>query len=435
VAHNYRYMKESFKEKKMITWAKDLFPYNRSLLGSGNLKTLSYLKKINKNLKILKFLSGKKVFDWIIPKEWIVKEAYFKSKKGKKYCDFKKNNLNLVQYSTSIETLLDKKNLIKKIHSIQSQPDSIPYITSYYKKNWGFCMKDKEKKKLPEGKYKVVIKTEFKKSSLVIGELFLKGRTKKEIFFSTNICHPSMANNELSGPVLSSYLYAYIAKNYKKTKYSYRFVFIPETIGSIAYIQKNLKLMKRNILCGFTLSCVGDERVYSQIKSPHGNNLADQALAASLNGKNKIKTYSYLSRGSDERQYCSPRVNLPICGFTRSKYGTYPEYHTSKDDFKVVTEKGLIGSFEVLKDVVDSFELCLYPKTKIICEPFLSKRDLMPSVRDKKMYKNKQQLIISNLIAYSDGKRSIFELSNILNIPLKETVENLRILKIKNLIT
>ena len=281
---------------------------------------------------------------------------------------------------------------------------------------------------LPQGNYFINIDTSFKKGSLAAGEIFIKGKSKKEIFFSTNICHPSMANNELSGPVLSLYLSEYINNNYKKTNYSYRFIFIPETIGSISYIHKNLKNMKKNIQCGFVLSCVGDNRCYSHIKSPTGKNLADKAIQSSFIGKKKLKIYDFKDRGSDERQYCSPNVDLPFCGFSRSKYGTYPEYHTSEDNFRVVTNEGLKNSFIILKDIVDSLETSLYPKTKIVCEPFLSKRNLMPSMRDKEMYKNKNQFILSNLIAYSNGKNSIFDLAILLNTPLEEVCKFLKIL-------
>lgn len=421
-------MKKNFKTEIMLKWAKDMFFFNRSLLGKGNLKTLRYLKKINNKLKIIKFKSKKKVFDWVIPDEWIVNSAYFKSSKGKKYCDYDKNNLNLVQYSSKFIGTLKKKDLLNKIHSIPSQPNATPYITSYYKKNWGFCMPHKKKINLPQGNYFINIDTSFKKGSLVAGEIFIKGKSKKEIFFSTNICHPSMANNELSGPVLSLYLSEYINNNYKKTNYSYRFIFIPETIGSISYIHKNLKNMKKNILCGFVLSCVGDNRCYSHIKSPTGKNLADKAIQSSFIGKKKLKIYDFKDRGSDERQYCSPNVDLPFCGFSRSKYGTYPEYHTSEDNFRVVTNEGLKNSFIILKDIVDSLETSLYPKTKIVCEPFLSKRNLMPSMRDKEMYKNKNQFILSNLIAYSNGINSIFDLAILLNIPLQEVCKILKIL-------
>ena len=226
-----------------------------------------------------------------------------------------------------------------------------------------------------------------------------------------------MANNELSGPVLASALLKYIQDNYKKTYYSYRFLFTPETIGSIAYLSKNYKKMKKRILAGFTLSCVGDERSYSHVLSPKYN-LADKALSSALLGLNNVKTFSFIHRGSDERQYCSPRIKLPVCGFCRTKYGEYPEYHTSQDNFKVVTEKGLQGSFNVMKNIIDSFEVGLFPETNILGEPQLGKRELYNDAK-----KNRKRL---NIFAYSDGKTNIFDLCKKINIPLEELLLDIK---------
>ena len=332
-------MKNNIKKYPMLKWAKDLFPLCRSLTGDGTTLTLKYFKRINNSFKVIKFKSGTKVFDWVIPKVWNIRNAYLEHDSKKKYAEFKKCNLHVVGYSYPINKKLKKKELLKNIFTQKDQPDSIPYVTSYYKKNWGFCLSENQKKKLPNGTYTAFIDSDLKNGTMEIMHSKFKGKTNKEIFFSSYVCHPSMANNELSGPVLLNALMKYVKDFYPKHNYSYRFVLLPETIGSIAYLSRFKNIMKKNIICGFNLSCVGDSRAYSLIHSPTENTLADNALKSALIGIKNSKYYSFLDRGSDERQYCSPKINLPLCGFSRSK--NYPEYHTNKDDFKVVTEKGL----------------------------------------------------------------------------------------------
>ena len=411
----------------MIKWAKDLFPICRSLIGEGNRKTIKYFKKINPEFKVLKFKSGSKVFDWKIPNEWVIKDSYLEHESGKRFAEFKKSNLHVVNYSQPINKIFERNKILNKIFTEKSMPDAIPYVTSYYNKDWGFCLSENEKNELPQGKYKAYINSGFKKSFLEVAEAVINGKSKKEILFSSYICHPSMANNELSGPVLLNALLLYLKKNYKKTNYTYRFVLLPETIGSIAYISKKLKILKQRMISGYVLTCVGDERCYSMVNTPKENTLADFSLNSALIGLNNVKKYSFLHRGSDERQYCSPGVDLPVCSFLKSK--TYPEYHTSKDDFNLVTEKGLKDSFEVMKNIIDAFETGLYPKFKNYCEPQLGRRNLYTVKFSKKDIYKEELYIRKNLLAYSDGKRSIFEISNILQVPLRNLLAQYKILK------
>jgi aminopeptidase-like protein len=416
----------------MIEWAKDLFPLNRSLTGEGTSKTLKYFKKIHNDFKILKFKSGTKVFDWIIPDVWNIENSYiYHLKTKKKFAEFKKNNLHIVGYSYPVNKTLDKKELLKYIYTQKNQPDSIPYVTSYYKKRWGLCMSENEKKKLPSGKYKVFIDSNLKKGHMEMAHLTLKGQSKKEIFFSSYVCHPSMANNELSGPVVLNALVKYIKLKFPKRKYTYKFVLLPETIGSIAYLSRFKNQLKKNVICGFNITCVGDERGFSYVKTPDENSLADQAISASLFGKKNLKAYSFLYRGSDERQYCSPGIDLPVCCFSKSKY--YKEYHTSRDNFDVVTQKGLEDSLKVMTDIVDAFEIGLYPRCTTLCEPNLGKRNLYPTISHKDAYSEKV-FLRKNFIAYSNGKRNIFEIANILKSNIKDLINEYKILKNKRLL-
>lgn len=410
----------------MYSWMKDLFPYCRSITGNGIKNSLRYFEKINPEFKRLKFKTGKKVFDWTIPEEWNVKDAYVEHESGKKFAKFKENNLNLVGYSEPVNFTLEKKKLIKKIHTLKQQPNSIPYVTSYYNRDWGFCMSEKNKRKLPNGKYRVFIDSELKKGSLELSHAIIKGKLNQEIFFSSYLCHPSMANNELSGPVVLNKLLQFIKKRFKKTNYTYRFVLLPETIGSISYLSKYKNFLKKNVICGYNLTCLGDKGNFSFIKSRNGNTLADSAIESSLRDYKKYNKYSYLYRSSDERQYCSPGIDLPLCSFSRSL--NYKEYHTDKDNLKIVSQKNLEESLEVLKNIIIAFELGLFPKTKIFCEPNMGKRGLYPLISKKNTHNNELELRM-NIISYSDGSKSIFDIANLLKQPLSKVIKEYKNLK------
>ena len=406
------------KNNRIYNLCKKLWPINRSLTGEGNLETLKILKQIHNKLKIKNINSGKKVFDWKIPNEWNAYEAWIKNSHGKKILDFKKNNLHLVSYSEKIHKKISLEQLKKNLHFIKDQPEAIPYVTSYYKKNWGFCMSYNEIKKLKKGNYEVFINSSIKKTKLIYGEILIKGKYKKEIFLSTYICHPSMANNELSGPAVTINLAKWISQ--KKRKYSYRIIFIPETIGSIGYINKNFKILKKNVIGGFNITCVGDNRNYSFLPSRNGQTLSDKVGLQTIKKYSKnFKKYTWLSRGGDERQYCSPGVDLPIATLMRSKYGTYKEYHTSLDNLKkVVTPKGLQGGYSMLRDAINTIEKNKYYITTLLCEPHMSKRNLYPSI-GKKKHVSKFTKTMMNVITYCDGKHSINDISYMLKIKEK----------------
>ena len=427
-------MKSKAKNNKlsMYDWMKDLFPICRSITGEGIRKSLKYFEKINPELKRIKFKSGKKVFDWVIPDEWNIKNAYIEHESGKKFANFKKNNLHVVGYSQPVNHTIKKEKLLKKIHTLKYQPDSVPYVTSYYNRDWGFCMSEKNKKKLPKGKFRVFIDSKFKKGSLDLSHAIIKGKSSKEFFFSSYLCHPSMANNELSGPVVLNELLRFIKKKFIKTNYTYRFVLLPETIGSISYLSKYKKVLKKNVICGYNLTCLGDKGNFSFIESRKKNTLADHAIEASLRDFKKYNRYSYLLRVSDERQYCSPGVDLPLCSFLRSI--NFKEYHTNKDNLTIVSQKKLQESFEVLKNIVIAAEFGLYPKNKITCEPNMGKRGLYPLISKKNSHNNQLKLRM-DIISYSDGKKSIFEIANFLNQPLSKVFREYLNLKENNILT
>ncbi len=424
---------ENIASERMINLAKELYPKNRSLMGPDIRNSFEKFMQIHKEFKLIKFKTGEKVFDWEIPEEWIIKGGYVEHESGKRFAEFKKNNLHVMGYSVGVNKVMTKKELLEKSFSLPDFPDAIPYITSYYKKDWGFCFSHNELSNLPEGNYKAVINSEHKKGDLCLLEAVIPGESKKEIFFSSYLCHPSMANNELSGPVLLNEILTYV-KQLKNRYYSYRFVLIPETIGSISYLSKRLNTLKENMLCGYNLTCVGDERSYTHLKSRNGNNLADLALSSALIKLDNVKEYSFLDRGSDERQYCAPGIDLPLCTFCRTKFGKYPEYHTSKDDFKVVTENGLKGSYKVILNIIKAFEIGLYPNVQVLGEPQLGKRQLYPNT--SQLYKGMHPAKVRmDVIAYCDSNHNIFEISHKINVNLEKVYEELLILNNKDLIT
>jgi aminopeptidase-like protein len=287
---------------------------------------------------------------------------------------------------------------------------------------------------MQSGKYKIFINSKFTKGSLTYGEIIIPGDTKKEIFLSTNICHPSMANNELSGPTVTIYLAKWIQSLIKR-KFTYRIIFIPETVGSIAYLNKNYKKMKKNIFAGFNVVCVGDNKNYSYLPSRNGDTISDQIAKHVLNWTDKkYKTYNWSQRGSDERQYCSPGIDLPIASIMRSKYGEFPEYHTSLDNLtNVVTPTGLQGGYNVIKRAIEIFEQDCFPKTTNLCEPQLSKRNLYPSLSIKNSANNTR--LMMNVISYSDGKTSLLNIAKKLNVSIWSLYPAVKILLKNKLIT
>ena len=418
---------------KIYKFAEELWPLNRSITGEGLRETLKRIKFHLPNLKIKSVPSGTKVFDWKIPKEWNVNEAYIISPSGIKFCDFSINNLHLIGYSMPFEGKLELNELKKHLYTLPDQKNAVPYITSYYKKRWGFCLTQDQYNNLEEGEYYVKIDSSLFDGYLNYAELLIEGKSSKEIFLSTYVCHPSMANNELSGPTVLTYLAKWLSEH-NNLEYSYRIIFIPETIGSITYLSINKDLMKRNIIAGFNISCIGDDRSYSYLPSRNGNTLSDSISKHVLKFTDKnFKRYTWLDRGSDERQYCAPGIDLPIASIMRTKYGQYPEYHTSLDNLKnVVTPLGLDGGYWVLRRAIEALENNKIYKVTVFCEPQLSKRELYPTLSIKKSYK--QNMLILDLISLCDGSNSLLEIADRLETPIWDLYEMIDILVSNNLL-
>ena len=403
-------------------FAKELWPINRSITGEGVRETLDRIKVHLPKLEIKSIPSGTPVFDWVIPREWSVNEAYIISPSGMKICDFKVNNLHLLGYSIAFNGKLPLAELKDYLHTLPEQPDAIPYITSYYKERWGFCLTHEQYENLEDGEYEVFIDSKLFNGELNYGELLIEGQSEEEIFLSTYICHPSMANNELSGPTVLTFLAQWLLEK-EKPRYSYRIIFIPETIGSISYLSLHYKQMKKRVFAGFNVSCVGDDRAYSYIPSRAGNTISDQVALHVLKSidPNFVK-YTWLDRGSDERQYCAPGIDLPIASIMRTAYGQYPEYHTSLDDLEnVVTPKGLEGGYLALRRAMEAIEKNKRYCVTTLCEPQMSKRGLYPTLSVKKS--NEQVKLMIDLISLCDGKSSLLEIAEYLKTPIWDLYE------------
>lgn len=419
---------------RMHKLCKKLFPICRSITGEGFRESLAIIKNDMQlvDLKFFEVATGTQCFDWEVPKEWNISDAYIITPDGKRICDFKVSNLHVVGYSIPVDQELSLETLQNHLYSLPDQPDAIPYITSYYQERWGFCITQQQRDTLKPGTYKVYIDSELKAGSLTYGELIIAGETEEEIFLSSYLCHPSMANNELSGPVVTAFLAKWLL-NLPSRRYTYRIIIIPETIGSITYLSHHYKEMKKNIIAGFNISCVGDDRAYSYLPSRTGDTLADQVAKHVLTHTHPdYVSYSFLDRGSDERQYCSIGIDLPVCSIMRTKYGCYPEYHTSLDDLDLVTAAGLCGSYEVLKKSIQCLEANETLTTTVLCEPQLGKRGLYPTIGTKEDSVIVQNMM--NFLAYCDGVSKNLEIAEKINVPLWELEDTINKLKAENVL-
>ena len=406
--------------------AASLFPIYRSLTGEGVRETIrvinDYLACNEVRLNTYEVPSGTNVFDWTVPKEWEIKQAYIEDKNGKRIIDMKDSNLHVLGYSVPVDKWVSLGELKKMVYTQPDQPTVIPYVTSYYKERYGFCMSQKQLDSLEDGDYHIVIDSKLFDGSLTYADLIIPGETEEELMFTSYTCHPSMANNECSGPALLAAIIKFV-KGMKNRKYTYRFVLNPETIGSITYLSYNLDALKNNLVAGIVLSCVGDDREYSIIHSRYADTIADKSLESILRKKNNFKEYSFLERGSDERQYNAPGVELPVVGFCRSKYGEYPEYHTSADDMTLVSPSGFQGAFETLVQWIVCMEKNGRYKMTVLGEPQLGKRGLYPTVSQKGSYGGIKTMM--NLITYSDGKNDLFDIGNIIDVPPFELIDTI----------
>ncbi|PJI09839.1 MULTISPECIES: DUF4910 domain-containing protein [Clostridium] len=408
--------------EKMFKLMKEMFPICRSITGDGVRETLNIIKEIIP-ININEVPSGTEVFDWTVPREWNIKDAWIKNPRGEKIVDFKESNLRVLNYSSPINKTMKFEELKTHIFTLPYTPDWIPYMTSYYNENWGFCMSHNEFIKFqnetkPDEEFEVHIDSSLKNGYLTYGEYFLQGESKEEVLISTYVCHPSMCNDNLSGIALTTYLAYALAKMNEKCKlrYSYRFLFVPETIGSITWLSLNEKKTS-NIKYGLVASCVGDRGCLTYKKSRDGNNLIDKIAVNILKYSGaQYKVLDFFPWGSDERQFCSPGFNLPVGSLMRTPYGYYGEYHTSADNFNFVDKKSIADTFDKYIKIIFIIEnnnayLNLNPK----CEPRLGKRNLYGSLGGRMLYEYDETAMFW-ILNQSDGKNSLLDISEKSNI-------------------
>lgn len=398
--------------------ARELWPLKRSLTGEGVRQTLDILARELPMLKKHHVPTGYRAFDWEVPREWNLNRAWIETPDGRVICDTEKTGLHVVGYSTPVDVRLPLSELRPRLHTDPGQPDAVPYVTSYYAENWGFCLSENELASLPEGEYHCVIDATLEPGRLDYADLLIPGETEEEILLSTYVCHPQMANNELSGVVVAAAM-ARVVASMGRRRYGYRFVFLPETIGALVYLSKRIDDLRKKTVAGYVLTCVGDERAWSYLPSRKGGTLADRAALAALEETGEAyDSYSYLDRGSDERQYCAPGVDLPVCSVMRSKYGTFPEYHTSRDDLEFVTPAGLAGSIAIYRRIIEMIERNRTPVTRVLGEPQLGRRGLYETL--SRTGSSSGARVLLDVLAYADGDHDLFDLSALLGRPFDE---------------
>jgi aminopeptidase-like protein len=415
----------------MINFIKELYPICRSITGNGVRETLNLIGK-RIPLQIHEVPTGTKVLDWEIPKEWNIRDAFIKDSLGNKIVDFKKLNLHVLNYSTPINTRMSLDELKPHLFSIPDKPALVPYRTSYYSENWGFCISHEQLNSLKDETYEVVIDADLSTGSLTYGEFYLKGETEDEVLISTHICHPSLCNDNLSGIAVCTSLANELRKTHRY--YSYRFLFIPGTIGAITWLSINenhLSLIKY----GLVTSLLGIDSIFTYKRSRQGNARIDKIVEYIL-CRNTLpgKIINFIPYGYDERQFCSPGFNLPVGNLTRIPFGEYPEYHTSADNMNLISEKALEDSLNIFQLIIQYIEadqkyINLFPKG----EPQLGNRGLYDNIGGRNDSKT-LQLAFLWVLNYSDGELSLTDISMLSQLDLKIIIEAADMLIEKGLI-
>jgi len=391
----------------------ELYPICRSITGNGLRESLRLLQQ-HAPLSLHEVPSGTQVFDWVVPKEWNIRDAYIKDAKGGKVVDFRKSNLHVVNYSIPVRKTVALSELRPHLFTLPGSPDWIPYRTSYYKETWGFCLSHRQLESLADAEYEVCIESTLEPGHLTYGELRIQGATDAEVLISSHCCHPSLCNDNLSGMAVAARLAQHLSG--RSLRYSYRFVWIPGTIGSITWLALNEARLPK-IKHGLVLSCVGDPGRFTYKRSRRGNAEIDRAVEHVLKHSGReFQLLDFTPHGYDERQYCSPGINLPVGCFMRTPNGGYPQYHTSADDLSLVKPSSMAESLQQILQIITALEenesyVNLNPK----CEPQLGRRGLYHPVGGTKNAGAEEAMLwVLNL---SDGGHSLLDIATRSGLP------------------
>jgi aminopeptidase-like protein len=399
--------------KELHRFAAELYPICRSITGNGIRSTLGAIGD-RIPLQISEVPTATAVFDWTVPQEWNIRDAYIKNSTGRRVVDFQQNNLHVVNYSTPITAKLPLNELKTHLFTLPNHPDWIPYRTSYYKPDWGFCLAHKQMLALSDGEYEVCIDSTLEDGHLTYGECYLPGKSSEEVLISVHACHPSLANDNLSGLAVATFLAQLLAG--KNLRYSYRFLFIPGTIGAITWLARNQEAAA-SVRHGLVLTCIGDAGGLHYKKSRRGNAEIDRAVAHVLGhcGESS-EVLEFSPYGYDERQYCSPGFNLPVGCLMRSVWGTFPEYHTSADNLDFIRPEQLARSLRLCASIFEALENNRYYRNQNPhCEPQLGKRNLYRSTGGDSIDREiNARLWVLN---FSDGDHSLLDIAERSGLP------------------
>ena len=406
-----------------------LFPICRSITGPGLRESLEILGE-HLPLSVESVASGTEVFDWKIPPEWRLREAWVEDPTGARLADFRQSNLHVVNYSAPVDRELPLEELRPHLHSIPELPDAVPYVTSYYQRNWGFCLPHRTVERLPEGTYRAHVDSEFVPGTLDIGQAVLAGESEREVLVSSYLCHPSLANNELSGPLVLMLLYRRIAR-WPRRRFSYRFLLNPETIGSIVFLWKHGDELRQTLRAGIVLTCLGGPSGSLSYKTTRRETADLDLLVDHLNAFDgagiRKRPFTPVS-GSDERQFCSPGFDLPVAQLARTVYGEYDGYHNSLDTKEFMGIERLVESADAIERLLLAFEQAgRFLNQNPHGEPQLGRRDLYPNVNRRETWSRSSDTMLDEreflnaaltVLNYSDGRHSMIDIANRLEQPI-----------------
>lgn len=396
-------------------FAAELYPFPRSLTGDGVRRTLAAIGR-RIPLEVHDVPSGTPAFDWTVPREWLVREAHVTAPTGERVVDVAESNLHLVGYSVPVRARMTLEELDAHLHSLPDRPTWVPYRTSYWGAAWGFCLADDVRRALAPGQYDVVVDTELFDGSLTYGECFLPGTTDDEVLFSVHVCHPSLANDNLSGIAVATAVAEHLGA--RPHRYGYRFLFVPATVGSITWLSRNVDVAAR-VRAGLVLANLGDGGAFTYKRSRGGDAVVDDAVAAVLASRGDHAVRAFTPYGYDERQYCSPGFDLPVGCLMRTPHGEYPEYHTSADDLSFITGEALAEALDTVLDVVDVLERdAVYVNTSPFGEPQLGRRGLYRALGGEPDARERE-LALLWVLNQSDGRPSLLDVARRSGMPFR----------------